>query len=412
MLAIRPVEGSLKPPWWRTALLVCVAFLGTITSAAISPAGYRVEEHPLATLFSLLSLVVAVVGPLALIWRARFPAMYAVAAALISLVVPIGNTLALITLSSLIGRRRGSGVWAVAGLTAATTTTVVALDASARPVGASLLQTILAEGDVPVDVGVATIAILSALGWVLAVGLGLLLRSSRESSVARQTASTERATSTLLSEEVARQAERERIAREVHDVLGHRLSLLSLHAGALEVNSQENERLQASAALVRESAAGAMGDLRSLLAMLRQPSADQPELPLTALPQVVQESFGAGQLLASSIFVADADKAHPSLSRAVYRIVQEVLTNARKHAPGQRVELLVNGGPSSGVVIDVRNPVVAEKGSGASGSRRGLAGVAERAELLGGQVQYGLADEGSTFRVRVELPWREVEEAH
>ena len=118
------------------------------------------------------------------------------------------------------------------------------------------------------------------------------------------------------------------------------------------------------------------------------------------------------QFEAKGIFVADADKAHPSLSRAVYRIVQEVLTNARKHAPGQRVELLVNGGPSSGVVIDVRNPVVAEKGSGASGSRRGLAGVAERAELLGGQVQYGLANEGSTFRVRVELPWREVEEAH
>lgn len=407
MLTIRPVEGRVTPPWWRTALVIVVGFLGSITSAALSPAAAAMEEDHLAFLVVTIAFFSTVAGPVALLWRDRFPVAYAVVAAILPLAIPVGNALALITLSALIGRRRGSGVWAVAGLTAVTSTVVVARDALARPVKASVIQTSLARGEAPIDAGIPTIALISALGWGLAVGLGLLVRSLRESSFARAAASTERATSTQLGDEVARRAERERIAREVHDVLGHRLSLLSLHAGALEANAQGDERLRASASLVRESAAGALDDLRSLLALLRQPAGDGPDLPLTALPRVVQESFGAGQLLASSIFVADAEEAHPALSRAVYRIVQELLTNARKHAPGQRVELTVTGGPGTGVVIDVRNAIGGSAPVGGQpGTRRGLAGVAERAELLGGRVQYGLDDGGRAFRVRVELPWR------
>ena len=95
--------------------------------------------------------------------------------------------------------------------------------------------------------------------------------------------------------------------------------------------------------------------------------------------------------------------ADPALARAVYRIVQELLTNARKHAPGAQIRLAVSGGPADGVSIDARNPY---QGPAAGGSGRGLQGIAERVELLGGQLAYGLDDGGATFRVTVTLPWR------
>ena len=108
---------------------------------------------------------------------------------------------------------------------------------------------------------------------------------------------------------------------------------------------------------------------------------------------------------ASSIFIESAETADPTLSRAVYRVVQELLTNARKHAPGRRVRLTVTGGPSSGLRIEAANSVT-EPQAAPSRESRGLTGIAERAEFLGGSVTYGLDDGGQVFRVRVELPWR------
>lgn len=331
-----------------------------------------------------------------------------VAAALLSLLVPIGNTLAHVALACLIGRRRGPGVWAVTALVAATSTWVVVADATAEPRDASVLKMLVASGassdTVGIEVGFGLPLTVLLLGLAVSVGSGLLVRAAREKKVAAQSSQADRATSSRLADEAARRQEREQIAREVHDVLGHRLSLLSLHAGALEANAGGDTRLADSARLVRETAGGAMADLRSLLEMLRDPAPSHPDLPLTELTRVVADSFGAGQWISSSIFIEDAASASPSLSRAVYRIVQELLTNARKHAPGQRAVLEVRGGPETGIVIDVRNPLVPDVE--ASGSGRGLAGVAERAELLGGTLSHGLDGDGTTFRARVELPWR------
>src|SRR5699024_10073668 len=108
-----------------------------------------------------------------------------------------------------------------------------------------------------------------------------------------------------LGDEVVRQAERERIAREVHDAIGHRLSLLSVHAGALEANTRDQDpRLAGSATLVRESAARTASDLRSLLSVLRRP--DDPDLAaavpgLDAVPGLVDESIEAGMPLVATV---------------------------------------------------------------------------------------------------------------
>lgn len=98
----------------------------------------------------------------------------------------------------------------------------------------------------------------------------------------------------------------------------------------------------------------------------RHEGAELPGGPLTELAQVVQESFGAGAPVNSSIFVQDTEGVDPALTRAVYRIVQELLTNARKHAPGQPVFLTVEASPASTSVAN----------------RVGIAVLAERTGLL------------------------------
>lgn len=287
---------------------------------------------------------------------------------------------------------------------------MVVADAMAQPRGASLGKAFLGPpGGSYAEIthlSVTEIVIIVVVGLGLSIGSGVLVRSRREAASAHRTVAAERAVSGRLGDEVARSQERERIAREVHDAMGHRLSLLNLHAGALEANATDDPRLAQSARLVRESAGAAMDDLRSLLDVMREPvGAELPPKPLSHLAQVVHESFGAGQPVSSSIFVQDTDSVDPALTRAVYRVVQEMLTNARKHAPGQQVFLTVEAGPASGIVIDARNRYVGTPAGGAAGTSRGLVGIAERVGLLNGTALWGL--DGDMFRVHVELPWRQ-----
>lgn len=400
---------STRPPLWRTVVLVLFSLFCTFFSMAVSPWGHRVgnDDSDAAFWVILTSILVGWTLTIALGWRHRWPERLALMTSLVAVVLPLGNTLAYICLASLIGRRRGPGVAVAGAVVTAATSIVVLKDALAQPRGASFVKFLTsptADHSLPGDPNWTVVVIFAALGLGLSIGSGFLMRSRRVARLAEETVRAERRTSTTLGDEVARREERERIAREVHDSLGHRLSLLGLHAGAMEANT-EDDRLRRSAALVRDNAEEAMEDLRSLLGVLRSPMAEHPELPLTLLPKVVEESFGAGQQLSSSIFIQDAESADPTLSRAVYRIVQEVLTNARKHAPGARVTMSVTGGPSSGILIESRNPLLQSPTGAAPGSRRGLAGIAERAELLGGSLRHGLDEGGRIFRVQVQLPW-------
>ncbi len=406
------IGDGRRPPVWRSVLLALVAGFFSVVSMAFSPAAWAMQQDnsDLGVVVTMLAFVVIVIAIVASFWRHRIPFLFTISAALLSVVLPIGNTIPFLALAGLFGRRRGPAVWWTTGLVAITSIWVVVADALAQPRGASLQKaTFSPVGHNPAETAPASIPItiiFAVLGFGVALGAGILLRSLRDAASARTVASEERATSDRLGDEVARRQERERIAREVHDAMGHRLSLLNLHAGALEANSTD-PRVAQSAHLVRTSATAAMDDLRSLLAVLRDPMAfENANVPLSKLPEVVRESFGAGQPLSSSIYIADPERADPALSRGVYRIVQELLTNARRHAPKEQLFLTVEGSPGRGIVIDARNRYAGGRASEAGGSR-GLTGITERAELLGGQMTYGLDDGGRTFRVHVELPWRE-----
>ncbi|HKN99811.1 MAG TPA: histidine kinase, partial [Pseudonocardiaceae bacterium] len=205
----------------------------------------------------------------------------------------------------------------------------------------------------------------------------------------------------------ARAAERARIAREMHDVLAHRLSLLATYAGALEFRPDvPPERLSMAAGVIRSTVHQALDELRDVISVLRDDNdgTDGPAPPVPALadlPVLVEESRAVGTPVEVRDGLPD-DSALPGMTgRTAYRVVQEALTNARKHAPGQPVSIALDGRPGTRLVIDVRNAL--GTGSAIPGAGAGLVGLTERVRLAGGELDHHATTE--EFRLHAWLPW-------
>ncbi|MFB4317414.1 sensor histidine kinase [Actinomadura sp. 21ATH] len=211
----------------------------------------------------------------------------------------------------------------------------------------------------------------------------------------------------------ARMAERTRIAREMHDVLAHRLSLLATYAGALEYRPDAPpEQLARAAGVVREGVHQALDELRDVIGVLRDPEntagdddGERPQPVLADLPALVEETRGAGWPVRLRDEVADPAALPVTTGRTAYRVVQEGLTNARKHAAGLPVEVTVAGAPGDRLEIDIRNPLPADLAAGPAvpGTGTGLVGLTERVRLAGGRLDHQAA--GGEFRLRAWLPW-------
>ncbi|MFG1974893.1 sensor histidine kinase [Nonomuraea fuscirosea] len=207
----------------------------------------------------------------------------------------------------------------------------------------------------------------------------------------------------------ARMAERRRLAREMHDVLAHRLSLVATHAGALEYRPDSSpDRLAAAAGVVRAGVHQALEELRQVIGLLREQDDESDELAprpgLADLPDLIADARRAGQPVRLDERAADAAALPPALSMTAYRVVQEGLTNARKHAPGHQVEVTLSGGPGDTLLIDVRNPAPpADAAPVVPGSGLGLVGLTERVRLAGGQLDHHHT--GGEFRLLARLPW-------
>ncbi|MFI5912585.1 sensor histidine kinase [Dactylosporangium sp. NPDC051541] len=197
----------------------------------------------------------------------------------------------------------------------------------------------------------------------------------------------------------ARLAERTLIAREMHDVLAHRLSLLAMYAGALEYRPDAPpERLTEAAGVLRQGVHQALDELREVIAVLRHDEAGAVH-SLPEVPRLVREAVAAGQRV--RLDYPDGAEVPPTVGRTAYRVVQEALTNARKHAAGQPVTITleIDGGR---LVLDVRNPVTPDLPD-LSGSGVGLIGLTERVGLAGGTLEHAVTATGE-FRLRAELP--------
>ena len=207
----------------------------------------------------------------------------------------------------------------------------------------------------------------------------------------------------------ARAQERTLIAREMHDVLAHRLSLLATYAGAMEYRPDAPAEQRAQAAgVIRTSVHEALEELREVIAVLRDESTEEggdgtrPQPTLGDLPALVTECTSAGM----AVTVTDETTGAPpsTIGRAAYRIVQEALTNARKHSAGAPVDIALTGDAEQGeLTVMVRNPLIADGGAHLPGSGTGLVGLAERARLVGGHLEHRAGPQG--FEVEARLPW-------
>ncbi|MFF4398816.1 sensor histidine kinase [Streptomyces sp. NPDC001480] len=261
------------------------------------------------------------------------------------------------------------------------------------------------------DMPFAGIVAFSVLLTLSVIGWGMFVRSKRQLMLSLRDRARRAETEARLRAEQAQRLAREAIAREMHDVLAHRLTLLSVHAGALEFRPDApTEEVARAAGVIRESAHEALQDLREIIGVLRageRDDAGRPQPTLGALDALVAESRAAGMRVTLDARVTDSAAVPASVGRTAYRIAQECLTNARKHAPGTEVTVTVAGAPGDGLAVTVRNPAPGADVPPVPGSGQGLIGLAERATLAGGRLEHG-ATGGGGFEVRAWLPWAEL----
>jgi signal transduction histidine kinase len=235
----------------------------------------------------------------------------------------------------------------------------------------------------------------------MAVGAWVLTRADLMAALRERAERAEAERELLAREAIA--GERTRIAREMHDAVGHRVSLMVLQAGAIEMAAADRGRVEQLACQVQLAGRQALDELRQAVGVLRDGPDDgaplAPQPGLDSLERLVKECRAAGMTVEFTCPPADVD---PVVSRAAYRIVQEALTNAGKHAPGAPVTVTVERAPDQ-LVVRVVNGAAREPVHAGTGGGFGLIGLGERVRTLDGRLRAEPRLDGG-FVVEAVLP--------
>ncbi|HEX5861026.1 MAG TPA: histidine kinase [Nocardioides sp.] len=384
----KPPPEAYQPPisrWghvWRVLLMLVVSSIAWGTVAAAQWQDHR-------ALF-WLDIAIAVPAYVLVFFRRRWPMAVAVALTLMGTVSGLTAGPATLAAASLATHRRWRQVVVIGVASIVRAQVFAAVEPTGPPEDPYLLV-----------LAINLTFTASLLGWGMYVGSRRELVWTLHQRAARAEAEQG------LRVAQARSNERARIAREMHDVLAHRISQISMHAGALAFREDLTaSQMRTSAQLIQEKAHEALTDLRGVLGVLRSDAGeplDAPQPTYDDLPRLVDDAREAGlDLDYVDLLGAAAGRMPDAAGRTLYRIVQEGITNARKHAPGARLSIRVSGSPEDGIDILLRNPV----GFGPTatpGSGLGLVGLAERAELRGGRIEH--RHEGSSFVLHGWIPW-------
>jgi len=354
-----------------------VQILGTFGAAHSQP-----EREPLDALaYALLAA-----GPVALVLRRRFPVIvYAVA---------FSTTLAY----SVIGYPRGPIFFSLLVAFFTTVITghrlVAVLGLAAGYFGFLWLPFLFGTDDAP-----STTAIVGLAAWLLVIlSAAEFFRVRRERGLE---------TARIRQEEARRRAseERLRIARELHDALGHHLSLINVQSGvALHVNEQLPEQARSALDAIRQASKEALTELRSVLEILRQDDEQAPRSPtptLARLENLVSQAAAAG-LAVRTETVGEARPLPFGVDVAAFRIVQEALTNVARHAGPATATVQIEYGDRD-VTVQVEDDGRGPPQHAKSADGKGILGMRERVAALSGELEAGPRP-GGGFRVRARLP--------
>jgi len=396
--------------WSLTWRYLVAVVLGLIAFVVVLADGIAAEEQlgtPPAylVLLTLLDVLLGVASFALLPLRRRAPLGIALAMAVIGGFSALSTGVGLIVYVSLATRRNAWQIIlvGVAQATSVMVSGVVLLMTDALPWWQLLIATVVFYG--------------------ICVGIGLYIGNRRDllESLRQRAILAESEQSSRLDQ--ARVHERTRIAHEMHDVLAHRLSLVALHSGALAYRTDLSaEETASTATVVRDNAHLALTELRQVLGILRDSAEPDsvavaaPQPTLDALPQLLDDNATALMSIDFDIertIEAALPQLSKSSSRHAYRIIQECLTNVRKHTTSASATVRIGGDVGERLTIEVRNPcttirdtaakTVADTISATPGSGMGLAGLVERARLAGGELNHS---HGPTeFVVKAWLPW-------
>ena len=365
----RSLWGFPAPDVALAAALCAVAVASVLTG--------NPDEGPL-----VVTLPVAVVSTAALLWRRRSPLVA------VALVIVAG------TAQTVLSQSPGS-LWSLAvhaivmySLAAYLTEGVAAI------AGAALVTALLVQERL--DNGVDYVFILLLFGGVWLLGRASRLWRGRVRTAERR----QREAAHLAVVE-----ERLRIARDLHDVVAHSLSVIAVQADAAGAAlASSPERAAAPVHAIRDTARAALAEIRSMLDVLRTDEADLPGRAspgIAAIAGLVDAASAAGTPASLDVRLTDAP-VPPAVDLAAYRIVQESLTNARRHAAGAPAAVAVEQQQDRLTVRIVNGRSTAAAGA-TEGSGYGIAGMCERAEALGGSVQAQPTEDGG-FAVTALLP--------
>lgn len=377
-----PSSASRQVPWLTSLVVLVIQQVGTHGAAA--------DQEGVRTSLDVYARLLLAVGPLLLLVRHRHPrtAVFGSAAATIGYLgagYPYGPffvSLAVAAFAAVVAGRRYAA-WGALGL----------VWAGQLLIGFVLREWLPPAGDRPLGWEFE----LLVAAWIAAILAAAELARTRRQEWARRRAAEEAAERRRVDEE------RLRIARELHDVLAHSISVINVQAGVgLALLDSDREQARTALTTIKSASKEALGEVRQVLDTLRAPG-DAPRAPapgLGRLPELTAQAADAG-LRVTTETEGKVTSLPPGADLAAFRIIQEALTNVVRHSGSRTARVLLRHSPGE-LRLDIDDDGPAS-GAGTSGGGNGLVGMRERASALGGSAEAGPRGDGG-FRVTARLP--------